>query len=69
MDLNLTFITANQTINTGEEITLLCNAVGIPAPQVSWSRAKSKTFDNVDGQEYEVSALIIIFLNIFHHNL
>ena len=35
---NITHISANQTVNDGDNMTLHCSAEGFPAPNITWTR-------------------------------
>ena len=53
----ITHISAHQTLNTGEVLTLNCTADGNPAPTITWTRLSNGNIVNmpltVTGKEYE----------------
>ena len=53
----ITHISAPQTLNTGEMLTLDCTADGNPAPTITWTRLSNGNIVNmpltVKGKEYE----------------
>ena len=53
----ITHISAPETVNRGEMLTLNCTAVGDPAPIITWTRLSNGNIVNmpltVTGKEYE----------------